>query len=57
MRAALQLLDEERVRQDGHPERLRQEAASEHRLRDVAMRRDTAAKLAERIKKLIGAGL
>jgi plasmid maintenance system antidote protein VapI len=54
MRAALQLLDEERVRQDGHLERLRQEAASERRLRDATARRDTATKLGARLKFMIG---
>jgi len=54
MQAALQLLDEERVRQDGNLERLRQDAASDRRLSEVAVRRDTAAKLATRLKLMIG---
>jgi len=51
MRAALQLLDEERVRQDGNLERLRQDAASERRLSEVAARRDTAPSLPAVLRK------
>jgi hypothetical protein len=55
MLAALQLLDEERVRKNGAPLTLApSEAASERRLRQATARRDTAAKLAVRPKLMIG---
>jgi hypothetical protein len=55
MRDALRLMNEERARQDSHLERLSSEPASERRVREVTERRDTAARLAARIKTLIDA--
>jgi argininosuccinate synthase len=55
MRDALRLVNEERARQDGHLERLSSDPAAERRVREVTARRDTAAKLAERINRLIEA--